>query len=238
MHNLEKLIDHVIHSSLMHIKWLHDLEYVLLEHIFIAHEKQMSPSNRPYEDFIILKSDYPKKSSYSIDPSFISVIIINFTKLFLLKNSIRDQQELSFVQFGITSHLRYLLIELPTYNHNEEDNFDDNCPKCHEYSLLINILFDLLFDFIEHDLCKNFSKTKYRSSLIEDDYFTRFLQSNVTKTQSYDRIKLIIYFIELVGIHMNKCQSAKQFQFSQSETIIFNSIQDWIRNIISETNNK
>ncbi|CAF3679882.1 unnamed protein product [Rotaria socialis] len=232
----EKLLDHAVHSSSMHIKWLFNLEHVLLEHIHICHEKHIRPLNNTYENSTC---EYQVNSSYySIDPSFVSVIIINFIKMFILRNSANDQQELSFVQFGITSHLRYLLIELPTYNHhNDEKDLNDNCFKCHQYSLIINILFDLLFDLIEHDLCEIPSKTNYRSSLIEDDYFTRFLQSNITKNQPYYRIKLIVYFIELIGIHMNKCQNKKQFQFNQNEDKLFHSMEDFIQNIISQTNN-
>ncbi|CAM4773068.1 unnamed protein product [Rotaria magnacalcarata] len=232
----EKLLDHAVHSSSMHIKWLFNLEHVLLEHIHICHEKHIRPLNSTYENSAC---EYQVNSSYySMDPSFVSIIIINFIKMFILRNSVNDQQELSFVQFGITSHLRYLLIELPTYNHrNDEKDLNDDCSKCHQYSLIINILFDLLFDLIEHDLCEIRSKTNYRSSLIEDDYFTRFLQSNITKNQPYYRIKLIIYFIELIGIHMNKCQNKKQFQFNQNEDKLFHSMEDFIQNIISQTNN-
>src|SRR5437660_684542 len=115
----------------MHIKWLFNLEYILLEHISICHENNIHPDNL---------------SIYQIDPSFISIIIINFLKMFILRNSLNDQQEISFIQFGITSHIRYLLIDLPTYNHNEEKDINDNCLKCYQYSLIINILFDLLFD--------------------------------------------------------------------------------------------
>ncbi|CAF0777980.1 unnamed protein product [Rotaria sordida] len=233
----EKLLDHAVHSSLMHIKWLFNLEYLLLEHILICHEKHIHPLNKIYENSSIIKYEHPiNLSYYNIDPSFISIIIINFIKMFILRNSFNDQQEYSFIQCGITSHIRYLLIELPTYNHNEEKDINDNCFKCHQYSLIINILFDLLFDLIEYDLCEIISKIKYRSSLIEDDYFTRFLQSNITKTNSYYRIKLIIYFIELIGIHMNKCQNKKQFQFNQNENKLFHSIEDFIRHIVSQTN--
>ncbi|CAF3359507.1 unnamed protein product [Rotaria sp. Silwood1] len=234
----EKLLDHAVHSSLMHTKWLFNLEYLLLEHILICHEKHIHPLNKTYENSSIIKYEYPiNSSSYNIDPSFISIIMINFIKMFILRNSINDQQEFSFIQFGITSHIRYLLIELPTYNHNDEKDLNDNCSKCHQYSLIINILFDLLFDLIEYDLCEIISKIKYRSSLIEDDYFTRFLQSNITKTNSYYRIKLIIYFIELIGIHMNKCQNKKRFQFNQNEDKLFQSIENFIRHIISQNSN-
>jgi hypothetical protein len=234
----EKLLDHAVHSPVMHIKWLFNLEYVLLEHIFICHENSIRPLNKAYENSIIIKCEYPTNpSSYHINPSFISIIIINFLKMFILRNSINDQQELSFIQFGLTSHLRYLLIELPTYNHHEENDLNDDCSKCHQYSLIINILFDLLFDLIEYDVCEREDKTKYRSSLIEDDFFTRFLQPKSSKkNHSYVCIKLIIYFIELIGIHMNKCESKKQFQFNKNENKLFHSIEEFIRHIISKSN--
>ena len=224
----EKLLDHAVHLSLMHIKWLLNLEYLLIEHILIYHEKHIYPLNQSYEYFLNFNDRY---SFYChINPSFISIIIINFIKMFLLRHSFNDQQEYSFIQFSITSHLRYILIELPTYNHND---YNDNCYYCYQYSLIINILFDLLFDFIEYDLCEIKSKNKYRSSLIEDDYFTRFFKSN---TIEFNRIKLTIYFIELIGLHMNKCQNRKQFQFNKNENDLFRSIEDFISQIISHTN--
>jgi hypothetical protein len=233
----EKDLDHIVHSTVMHIKWLFNLEYLLLDHILICHEKNLRPLNKAYENSVIIKCEYPTNSSlYHIDPTFISTVIINFIKIFLLRNASNDQQEFIFVQFGITSHLRYLLIELPTYNHNEEKDFNNDCSTCHQYSLIINILFDLLLDLMEYDLCEINTKTKYRSSLIEDDYFTRFFQSKRTKKNPFYRIKLVIYFIELIGIHMNKCQSKKQFQFNTNEEKLFHSIQDFIRHIISHIN--
>jgi len=221
----------------MHIKWLFNLEYVLLQHILICHENNIRSLTKISDNSVIIKNEFPLNfSTYQIDPSFISTIIINFLKMFILRNSSNDQQEVSFIQFGLTSHLRYLLIELPTYNHNEEKDSNDNCSKCHQYSLIINILFDLLFDLIEYDVCEINSKTKYRSSLIEDDYFTRFLQSNIINKNPFYRIKLIIYFIELIGIHMNKCQNRKQFQFNKNENKLFHSIEDFIQHIISHIN--
>jgi hypothetical protein len=221
----------------MHIKWLFNLEYVLLQHILICHENNIRSLTKTSDNSVIIKNEFPLNfSTYQIDPSFISTIIINFLKMFILRNSSNDQQEVSFIQFGLTSHLRYLLIELPTYNHNEEKDSNDNCSKCHQYSLIINILFDLLFDLIEYDVCEVNSNTKYRSSLIEDDYFTRFLQSNIINKNPFYRIKLIIYFIELIGIHMNKCQNRKQFQFNKNENKLFHSIEDFIQHIISHIN--
>ncbi|CAF3645267.1 unnamed protein product [Adineta steineri] len=234
----QKDLDHIVHSSNMHCKWLFNLEYLLLDHIQICHDNNLRPSNKIYEHSTVIKSeDTSNTSIYHIEPSFISIIIINFIKVFLLRNSFDDEQEFSFVQFGITSHLRYLLIELPTYIHNEEKDLNDDCSKCHQYSLIINILFDLLFDLIEYDLCGNIRKAKYRSSLIEDDYFTRFLQSKITKKNPFYRIKLIIYFIEVIGMHMNKCPKKKHFQFNQNEGKLIHSIQTFIRHIMSNTNN-
>jgi hypothetical protein len=218
----------------MHVKWLFNLDNVLLEHISICHENNIRPLN---DKSLLIKNEFSSKSLiYQIDPSFISTIIINFLKLFILRNSSNDQQYVSFIQFGLTSHLRYLLIELPTYNHSEEKDLFDYCLKCHQYSLIINILFDLLFDLIETDLCEITSKMKYRSSLIEDDYFTRFSQTKLIHKDPFYRIKLLIYFIELIGIHMTKCPNKKQFQFNKNENKLFHSIEDFIRHILSHIN--
>ncbi|UJR28413.1 hypothetical protein I4U23_009653 [Adineta vaga] len=234
----QKDLDHIVHSSPMGLKWLFNLENLLLDHILICHENQHCPCKKSLDKSLINKCINPCISTgYQIESSFISIILINFIKIFLLRNSLNDQQEFSFVQFSITSHLRYLLLDLPTYIHNEEKDLDENCSKCHQYSLIINILFDLLFDLIDYDLCGRNEKIKYRSSLIEDDYFTRFLQSKITKKNPFYRIKLIIYFIELLGLHMNQCRKKKQFQFNQNENTLFHSIEEFIRHIISRINN-
>ncbi len=209
----------------MRIKWLLNVELILLEHISICQKENVRPLNEFFDNSL----------SYQINSSFISIIILNFLKIFIIRNSDHDQDEFSFYQFGLTSYLRYLLIELPTYQHKNIHDEND-CFECKEYSLIMNILFDLLFDLIEYDLCEINSKTKYRSSLIEDDYFTRFLQSNIQHKYPFDRIKLIIYLIELIGLHMIKCSKKKQFQFNKDENKFFHSIEDFLRQIISHVN--
>ncbi|CAF1037009.1 unnamed protein product [Adineta ricciae] len=238
LHARQKHLDHIVHTPTMHVKWLFNLENLLLDHILICHENNRCPCMKSADkSHAMTCQDSANARAYHIDPSFISIIIINFIKTFLLRNSSTDQQEFSFVQFGVTSHLRYFLLDLPTYMHNEEQDLDDTCAKCHQYSLIINILFDLLFDLIDYDLCGRNEKLKYRSSLIEDDYFTRFLQSKITKKNPFHRIKLVIYFIELLGLHMNKCRKKKQFQFNQNENVLFHSIEQFIRHIIFSINN-
>ena len=207
----------------MHIQWLTNLEHILLEHISICHENNIRPS---------LNSS---TQTYRIDPELISKTIIGFLKLFILRNSAFDQQEAIFLQFGLTSHLRYLLIELPTWNHTDEKDSQNECKHCHQYSLIMNILFDLLFDLIEYDLCENYTKEHYRSTLIENDYFTRFLQSKPTHKDQYYRIKFVIYFIELLAVHMNKCSNQTQFQFNKNENILFYSMENFIRQILTKT---
>jgi len=212
IHTREKLIDHVVHSSEMRIKWLLNVESILLEHISIYHKENLE--------------------SYNIKSSFISIIIINFLKIFLIRNCNHHQDEFSFYQFSITSYLRYLLIDLPTYKHKNLNN-ENTCLDCKQYSLIINILFDLLFDLIEYDICEIYIKEKYRSSLIEDDYFN---QLKSMKKNPFDRIKLIIYFIELIGIHKNKCLNKKKDFFLNIENRILQWIEDFIRHIIYRMN--
>ncbi len=202
----EKLLDHAVHSSGMRIKWLLNVELILLEHISIYQQE-----NIRFEDL-----------KYS---SLISIIIVNFLKIFIIRNS--DHDELSFYQFGLTSYLRYLLIELPTSKHRNI-NDENDCFECRQYSLIINILFDLLFDIMEYDLCEISNREKYRSSLIEDDYFK---QLKLKKKNSFFRIKFIIYFIELIGIHRNKCTKKKEEYFLISEKKIFQWIEDFIQHI-------
>jgi hypothetical protein len=230
----EKLLDHVIRSSGMRIKWLFNLECLLLEHILICHEENIRPDH-PYtcsSRTCTHDSSTSTPSSYRLDSSFISMIMINFIKMFILRDSLADQQELSFVQFGFTSHLRYLLIELPTYKHTNSSDTLEYCSQCYQYALLINILFDLLFDLIEHDLCNIKRQVSFRSTLIEDDYFHQFQQSKVKQKFSSYRIQLIIYFVELLGIHMNKCSKRKEFQFNKNENKLFQSMEDFIRHIV------
>jgi hypothetical protein len=233
IHARQKLLDHHVSSSMMRIKWLLNVELLLLEHISICHEENIQPLNKYYSNFHIsteIKSEHPP--FYSLDSSFISIIVLNFLKMFIIRNSIDDEEEFEFFQFGLTSHLRYLFIELPTFKHlNEHEEI--NCLKCDRYSLIIQNLFDLLFDLIDYDLCEITRKEKYRSSLIEDDYFNQFIQS---KKKKFYRIKFIIYFIELIEIHRNKCQTKKQFLFNRNENIIFQWIEDSIRHIVYQIN--
>jgi len=214
IHIREKLIDHIVHSSEMRIKWLLNVELILLEHISIYHKENL------------------ELISYNIKSSFISMIILNFLKIFIIRNSNQHQDEFSFYQFSLTSYLRYLLIDLPTYKHKNLNN-ENNCLDCKQYSLIINILFDLLFDLIEYDICQIDIKEKYRSSLIDDDYFN---QLKSIKKNPFDRIKLIIYFIELIGIHKNKCSNKKEEFFFSIENKIFQWIEDFIRHIIYQIN--
>ena len=218
----------------MRIKWLLNLELLLLEHISICHQENIHPSNKFYSNPLIKYESTDNPPSYHINSSFISIIILNFLKMFIIRNSNHHDEELSFYQFSLTSYLRYLLIELPTYNHINENN----CQQCYDYSLILHILFDLLFDLIEYDLCEISTKEKYRSSLIEDDYFNQFLQRRITigKQNPFDRIKLIIYFIELIGVHRNKCPNKKEFLFHINENKIFQWIEDSIRHVVYQVN--
>ena len=56
------------------------------------------------------------------------------------------------------------------------------------------------------------------------------------KTNPFYRIKLIIYFIELIGIHRNKCLNKKEEIFLSIEEKIFQWIEDFIRHIIYQIN--
>ncbi|UJR21090.1 hypothetical protein I4U23_024190 [Adineta vaga] len=215
IHTREKLLDHSVHSSSMRMKWLRNLELLLLEHTSLCYQKNICPSNEFYD----------------INPSFISIIILNFLNMFIIRDSDYSEDEFSFLQFSLTSHLRYLLLDLPTCNHTNEMN----CTKCHEYSLILQELFDLLFDLIEYDLCGIMNKKKYRSKLIEEDYFNEFIEqkTNTTKkTNRFFRIKLVIYFIELIELHRRKCSYRNQFVFHQNEDKIFQWIEDSIRQIV------
>jgi hypothetical protein len=211
----------------MRIQWLLDLELLLLEHISICHEKNIRPLNSFYSNPVIKYEYFENSSFYHIDSSFISIIILNFLKMFIIRNSNDNQEELEFFQFSLTTYLRYLFIELPTYKHNTETN----CSQCHQYCLILNILFDLLFDLIECDLCERSIGVKSRSSLIADDYFN---QLKINKKNPFYRIKLIIYFIEFIQLHRNKCANKKEFFFHFNENKIFQWIEDFIRHILNK----
>jgi hypothetical protein len=218
----------------MRVKWLLNLELLLLEHISICHQENIRPSNNFYTNPLIKYEPIDNPSSYHINSSFISIIIVNFLKMFIIRPSNHHEEELSFSQFSLTSYLRYLLLELPTYNHIN----DNNCQQCYDYSLILHMLFDLLFDLIEYDLCEISTKEKYRSSLIEDDYFNQFLprKTILKKPNQFERIKLIIYFIELIGLHRNKCPNKNEFFFHINENKIFQWIEDFIRHIVYQIN--
>lgn len=228
----EELLDHAIHSLPMRIKWLLNVELLLLEHISKCHEKIIH-SNNEFYSFDCIKHEKDENSiSYQIDTSLVTIIIVNFIKMFIIRNFNHDQEELSCFQFGLTSHLRYLLIELPTYKHrnNSDDTF---CLQCSQYSHLIVTLFDLLFDLIEYDICEIHNKTNYRSSLIKDDYFNEFIQRKIIKKNKFFRIKMIIYFIELIQMHRNKCRKSKE-TFDLKENQIFQWIENFLQHIIHQ----
>jgi hypothetical protein len=203
----------------MRVKWLLNLELLLLEHISICHQENIRPSNNFYTNPLIKYEPIDNPSSYHINSSFISIIIVNFLKMFIIRPSNHHEEELSFSQFSLTSYLRYLLLELPTYNHIN----DNNCQQCYDYSLI---------------LCEISTKEKYRSSLIEDDYFNQFLprKTILKKPNQFERIKLIIYFIELIGLHRNKCPNKNEFFFHINENKIFQWIEDFIRHIVYQIN--
>lgn len=231
IHSREKLLDHTVDLPIMRIKWLMNLELVLLEHISIYHQQ-----NTRSKDKLNSKTNHYSNDAlpYNIDASFISIIITNFLKIFIIRNLNNDQDELSNFQFGLTSHLRYLLVDLPTYKHQNTN--ENSCVQCDQYSSLINTLFDLLFDLIEYDLCEITNKTTYRSTLIENDYFNQFIQSKKSiKRNKFDRVKLIIYLIELIAIHRNKCQNKKQI-FHTNETQMFLLMKNFLQHIISNIN--
>lgn len=194
----------------MRIKWLLNVEFILREYISIYHEQTIDLKNN------------------SISSKLISIIIINFLKIFLIQNDDYEQDEFIFYQFSLTLHLRYLLIDLPTYEH-QIFNDENNCFECKEYSLILNDLFDLLFDFIEYDICENYTKTHYRSVLIEDDYFK---QLNILKHNPFYRLKLIIYFIELIQMHRNKCLNNKERFFLKINNRIYQWIESFLQQII------
>ena len=220
----EKLLDHAVRSSAMRVKWLLNLEYLLLEHILICQKKNFVPVKVE-----ATTTNVSAEFDYQIDPSFVSISFINFIKMFILRNSLNDEQESSFGQFALTSHFRYLFIDLPTFKHRDKDI---QCSQCYEYKLITNILLDLLFDLIELDLCEIQRKTSFRSSLIEDDYFHQFISTKDIRNFSSFRIKIIIYFIELLALHMNQCSRQQQFQFDQNENLFFQSLEYFIQEII------
>ena len=221
----------------MRMKWLKNLELLLLEHISVYYQERSRIDNRLNSTHLAKYRSYDDLSSYHIDSSFISIVIRNFLKIFIIRNINYHHDEFSFFQHGLTSHLRYLLIELPTYNHKNEndDNNEENCFQCDQYSLILKILFDLLFDLIEYDLCEIHNKEKYRSSLIEEDYFNQFIQRKTIKKNKFYRIKLIIYFIELISLHRNKCKNIKEY-FHIDEKRIFQSIENFLQHIIDQLN--
>ena len=69
----------------MRIKWLLNVELVLLEHISLCHEKNIQPSNEFYFDPVMKYEHVDNSSYYHINSSFISVIIFNFLKMFFLR---------------------------------------------------------------------------------------------------------------------------------------------------------
>ena len=201
----EKLLDHAVHTSGMRVKWLHNMELILLEHISTT-----------------------RTSTSSLHASFISTMISNFLKIFIIRPSNDNCDELAFHQFGLTFYLRYFLLELSTSEHGSIHG-EKTCSECERYSQILRLLFDLLFDLIECDLCQMSIRDRPRSSLIEEDYFQQF-QS--TDHSSFDRIKLLIYFIELIGLHRYQCpQTNDEGTILRNEDQFFHWIEDFLRHL-------
>ena len=112
----------------------------------------------------------------------LKIIVLNFFRLFR-----NHSNEFLFDQFAFTFYLRYLLEQYPVQSFEHSD-----------YEQLMNNLFDLLFDFINLDLCE---KVNYRCSILNDDYFHNL---QIEQKNSFDRIKFVVYFIELIEIHRRK----------------------------------
>lgn len=215
----------------MRIKWLTNLEFLLLEHISICHKEKVRSINRSYPELnqSLVKCE-PEEiaSSYSIHVSLISLITENFLKLFMVRESLEEQQELMFSQFGLTSHLRYLFLELASVTHEN----DVHCRSCTEYASILDRLLDVLFDVIDLDLCERHSPKNYRSSLFKDDYFHRPVPMKSTKTKPFFRLKLILYLIELISVQRNRCSIPRPFSYHRSEEVLFQWIEDTIQHIV------
>lgn len=180
----------------MRVKWLQTMELILLEHISMNENDQLHAS-------------------------FISTLILNFLKIFLIRSSNDQEDELAFHQFGLTFYLRYVLLDL-------HGNTID-CFECEEYSQLLRTLFDLLFDLIEYDLCEIFTRDHLRSSLIEEDYFHQFHSCH---SSPFYRIRLLIYLIELISLHRYQCPRMKE-EFFLQEDQVFHWIEHFLRHILT-----
>ena len=187
----------------MRVKWLQTMELILLEHISIYQHHSSTNS-----------TDHA---------SFISTLILNFLKIFIIRSSNDQEDELAFHQFGLTFYLRYFLLDLPTFEHGT--TIDQNsCSECDEYSQLLRTLFDLLFDLIEYDLCEIFTRDHLRSTLIEQDYFHQFHSCH---SSPFYRIRLLIYLIELISLHRYQCPRIKE-EFFLQENQFFHWMEDFL----------
>ena len=227
----EKLLNNTVHSSVMRMKWLSSLELLLLEHISTSHKAKVPPIDRFYSEMnqSLIKCE-PREiaSTYSIQASLISLIVENFLKLFIVRESLAEQEELAFYQFGFTSHLRYLFLELSSFKHDQ----DEHCRSCDEYASILNRLLDVLFDVIDLDLRERNSSDNYRSSLFEDDYFYQSAPVKSKKTKHFFRLKLVLYLIELIGIQRNRCSMPMTFSYHRNDNILFQWIEDTIHYLL------
>lgn len=183
----------------MRIQWLQTMEFILLEHISI----------------------YQNNEPHSPHASFICTLIINFLKIFIIRSSIDQQDELISHQFGLTFYLRYFLLNLPTAEHSDETI----CSECEEYARILRTLFDLLFDLIEYDLCQIFTREHPRSYLIKEDYFHQF---HSCYSSPFDRIRLVIDLIELITLHRYRCPRNKE-EFNIDDQQYFHWMEDFLR---------
>lgn len=161
-----------------------------------------------------------RQPSTAVDLSSMNMIIENFLKLFIVRHGRDQQDELSFYQTSLTSYLRFLFLEFISTS----SSFDE----------LLSLSFDLLFDLIDVDLCQSDQKEKFRSSLIEDDYFHPIIQiKSKHRSASGFRLKTLLYFIELIGFKRRRC--SMPFVYHGNENHLFQSIQQTIEHLVDRS---
>ncbi|CAF1099589.1 unnamed protein product [Didymodactylos carnosus] len=175
--------------------------------------------------------------SYMIESKLVTVVMRTFIKMYLLKSFDDSQHYITFTPFAITSYLRYLLTEISSSHHHIINNNDvDECERCKDFKILLSSLFDLLIDLLEFDVC-GFQKKKFRSELIETDYFNEFRrqsQSSLKQQQAkMDKIKYIFYLIELIGVYLFRLPLS--YTLNKADAY-FESIQSCMKYILQSWN--
>ena len=145
-----------------------------------------------------------------LDAPFVVLLVTNFLQLFLVRHGDHEDDELAFYQSSWTCFVPYFL--------RQQDAIVD---ERNELPAFVELLFELLCDLIDIDLCERDLDNRCRSAWIRNDYFHRQIAA-----KNFGRVKILLYLIELFVAHG---------KFSpRDDEPIFQSLEDALRCVVAK----